>query len=415
MKMFAEPARRIPVYAEVGVLVIGGGPAGTAAAIAAARQGADTLLVESQAFLGGGLTASLMSVISGFRNQKQPNATQAVRGIPQEIVCELHRMRGLAASPVEQQEFDLAAGQLSYSYAVDAEKLKVLLIRMAGNALCDVLLHTAASWPITDGNRVTGAIVENKSGRQAILAMAVVDCTGDADIAHRSGALCVKVAREPEAALPHLVYKVAGFKPRLGVPLPGILVNASLLVMGPAIAADGTNGIDVSRGEIEARTQVLEHFEQIRQAYPCLAGAFVAETPAALGFGRSRYVQGEYTLTEHDALSGARFTDVVAISAAPVLECCGETRCLDHEGFDVPYRCLVPAKIDGLLVAGRCVSCEQLPFRSLGSAACTMAMGQAAGTAAAIAARKNILPRQLNVSELRQALIAQGAEVRQSF
>jgi len=415
MKTFCEPARQIPVYAEVDVLVVGGGPAGAVAAIAAARLGADTLLVEKQAYLGGSLTASLMGIISGFRNQKQPNALQAVRGIPQEIILQLHRMEGLSPGPCEQDIFDLSLVQLSYSYAVDVEKLKVLLMKMTDSSLCDVLLHTYATAPVVEQNRIKGIIIENKSGRLVIFARTIVDCTGDSDIAHQAGAICHPVPGSSAALAPNLMYKVAGFRPEPSYPFPGILMKASLLVSGPTVTIDGTSACDLSRGELEARTRILDHFEQIKQAHPLLENAFVVETPSSLGFARNRYVQGEYTLTEHDALNGAHFPDAIAVSAAPIPHYYGSVKHLQHEGFDVPYRCILPVSVDALLVAGPCISCEQQPYESLSSAACLMATGQAAGTAAAIAADRNILPRQINVIELQQTLLRHGVVLRRSL
>ncbi|NQT18787.1 MAG: FAD-dependent oxidoreductase [Planctomycetes bacterium] len=415
MKTFYEPGKQIPVYAEVDVLVVGGGPAGSVAAISAARLGADTLLVERQAYLGGSLTASLMGMISGFRNQKPPNALQAVRGIPQEIVLQLHRMDALALGPHEQQVFELSHAQLSYSYAVDVEKLKVLLMKMADDSRCDALLHTLATAPISESNRVLGVIVENRSGRQAIFAKVVVDCTGDAAVAFGAGAIRHDT---PEASAsrsaPNLMYKVAGFRPVAGYRFPGVLMGGSLLVPGPAISAGCTGAGELSRSEMHARTEVLEHFERLRAAHPLLENAFVVETPPSMGFARSRYVQCEYTLTENDALSGARFPDTIAVSAAPIPHYYGSVKYLDHEGFDVPYRCMLPVGIDGLLVAGRCISCEPQPYESLNVKACTMAIGQAAGAAAAVAAERGIVPRQVNVIELQQTLLKHGAEVRRS-
>ena len=413
MKMFTEPARKIPVYAEVDVAVIGGGPAGAIAAIAAARQGADTLLVERQGYLGGGLTASLNGVINGFRNQKEPNAAQTVRGIAREIVLELQRMDGLGKSPFEQQDFDLFSGQLSYSYAVDTEKLKLVLLRMAENALCDVLLHTYATAPIVTDNRVQGIIVENRSGRQAIFAKVVVDCSDDAEIAYRAGAFCRDIARsDPAEPGPHLMYKVSGFRHEESYPFPGILMKGSLLISGPAASSSGSSAHDVSRAEIETRTRVLSHFEELRRAHPPLAGASVVETPPCLGTRRTRFVQGEHVLTEHDALSGARFSDVIAISSSPITQFYGAVRYLKHDGFDVPFRCLIPKNVDNMLIAGRCISSEQPAYESLSSVACMMAIGQAAGTAAALAAHKDILPRQISVAQLQETLVVQGAQLR---
>jgi len=413
MKMFTEQARRLPVYAEVDVLIIGGGPAGTAAALSAARAGADTLLVERQAYLGGSVADSLKGMINGFRNPRRPNLLQSVRGIPQEIILKLNRMNGVAPAPVEQDQFELSMGQLSYAYSVDVEKLKVLLMQLLEEAQCDVLLHTYAATAIVENGRVNGVIVENKSGRQAILASTVIDCTGDADIAYRAGAICQNLpGTAPAGSRPMLMYKVAGFNIEASAPIPGFVVNGALLVDGPSVSIRGATANEVSRGEVEARIHLFDHFEQLRQKYPGLRNAFVSESAPCLDFSRIRYVQGEYTLTERDALGGSRFPDVIAISSAPIQSYYGTPRHFEHEGFDVPYRCMLPLRVNGLLVAGASLSCEPQPSESISSGACLMAIGQAAGTAAALATAKNILPRQINVIELQHSLLKQGAELR---
>jgi len=412
MKMFTEQAKRFPVYAEVDVLVIGGGPAGNAAALAAARAGADTLLVERHAYLGGSVADSLQGMINGFRNPHRPNLVQTVRGIPQEIVLRLNRMNGLRPAPVQQDQFELPLGQLNYAYSADVEKLKVLLMQLMDESQCDVLLHTYATAAIVENGRINGAIIENKSGRQAILATTVIDCTGDADIAYRAGAICQNLPRSASAGSRPMMYKVNGFHIDAGAAMPGVMFNGSLVINGPSVSIHGITANDVSRGEIEARTRVLDHFEHLRQQYPGLKNAFVSETAPCLEFNRIRYIQGEYTLTERDALHGTRFPDVIAISSAPIQSYYPAPRHLEHEGFDIPYRCLLPLRVSGLIVAGPSISCEPQPSESIGASACLMAIGQAAGSAAALATARSILPRQVNAIELQQMLLKQGAELR---
>jgi len=411
MKTYVEPSRRIPIYAEVDVVVIGGGSAGAAAAIAAARHGADTLLIEQQGFLGGRVTASLLGVISGFRNPKLPAASNTVRGIAAEVIAELRKMDGLGRSPCEQQDFDPASGQLNYSYAVDTEKLKLLLIRMAEQAQCDFLLHTFAACPIVAADRVQGVMIENKSGRQAIFARVVVDCTDNADVAFRAGAVCHSdLPDDSFSRKPQLMYKLAGNMPD-DLRFPGVMTKGTMLVSGPLATISGASASDISRAEIETRTQVLDHLDELKRSNPALQFAYLVETPPCLALRRTRYIQGQYMLTEQDALSGARFSDAVAISSSPIAHQCGAEVFLEHEGFDVPYRCLVPNNLNGLLVAGRGISSQHSPYESLRAPACAMAIGQAAGVAAAIAADKNLSPRQIEVADVRQTLIQQGARL----
>jgi hypothetical protein len=145
-----------------------------------------------------------------------------------------------------------------------------------------------------------------------------------------------------------------------------------------------------------------------------MENAFVAETPALLGIRQTRFVRGLYSLKADDAINGTRFEDVVAISSCPIIHYYGYRRYLEHEGFDIPYRSLVPVVIDGLLVAGRCISSDQEPYESYRAMAPIMAIGEAAGTAASLAAQCDLRPRDMNVSEIQRALVAAGAELRLS-
>jgi len=143
-----------------------------------------------------------------------------------------------------------------------------------------------------------------------------------------------------------------------------------------------------------------------------MENAYVAETPALIGVRQTRFVEGEYKLTAEDALEGARFDDVVAISSCAIIHYYGYRRYLEHEGFDIPYRALVPNAVEGLLVAGRCISSEQQPYESFRAMAPIMAIGQAAGTGAALAAQSGTAPRQVDVGDLQRNLMNKGAELR---
>jgi len=185
------------------------------------------------------------------------------------------------------------------------------------------------------------------------------------------------------------------------------------VVWGPGVlATDGTNADELSRAEIQARLQIYDDFADKQEKHPELADARVVETPPLLGIRQTRFVEGEYKLTAEDALSGRRFEDVVAISSCPIIHYYGYRRYLEHEGYDIPYRCLVPKKIDGLLIAGRCISSEQQPYESHRAMAPIMAIGQAAGAAAALCRQSGVIPRRLDVGRLQEILISQDAELR---
>ena len=412
MRTYSEPAHEIPVAREADVVVVGGGPAGLAAAIASARSGARTVLVEQFGYLGGTATASLMACINGFRNQVEPDFTQVVRGIAEEIVLRLKALGGLGKSPYPQKAYPTEPGQLEYSYAIDTERFKYVTLQMCVEAGVDLLLHTYFCQSIVENGAVRGIIVENKSGRQALLARVAVDASGDADVAARSGVSFWQTSRGEASRLnDQLMYRIQ-FGAQRPASTYGCDFGANAVVWGPGVGPlNGADGNELARAEVEARLRVYEDLAN-RQADPELAGARIVETPPLLGIRQTRFVEGEYKLTADDAISGRRFEDVVAISPCAIIHYYGYRRYLEHEGYDIPYRALVPKLVDGLLVAGRCISSEQQPYESHRAMVPIMAIGQAAGTAAALCATTGIAPRQLDVRLLQDALVAQGAELR---
>ncbi len=410
MDVYREAEREIPVARDVDAIVVGGGPAGLAAAIAAARNGARTVLIERFGFLGGVATAGLMANLNGFRNQVEPDATQTVRGIAEEIVLKLKKLGGLGKSPYPQKEYPTEPGKMSYSYAIDTEILKYVTLRMCVDSGVDVLFHTWFSAPIMEGPRIGGVIVENKSGRQALKASVIVDASGDGDVAARAGAPYrhTRDSEEPKLG-DSLMYRIRFGKKR-PKDLHGMDFGSDIVVWGPGSeAADGTDADAVSRAEIDARLAAPQHFAGQQAAHPELADARLSETPVMFGIRQTRFIEGEYTLTGEDAIEGRRFKDVIAISSCPIISYYGYRRYLKHEGYDIPYRCLVPKKIEGLLVAGRCMSSDQRAYESHRAMIPMMAVGEAAGTAAALCARTGTLPRALDVRALQSALISRGA------
>jgi len=413
VKTYREPARDVPIAREVDVIVVGGGPAGLAAAIASARAGAKTVLVEQFGYLGGTATAALMACINGFRNQVEPDSTQTVRGVAEEIVLTLNELDGLGRSPYKQKPYPTTPGQLEYSYAIDTERFKYVTLKMCVDAGVDLMFHTWFCQSVVEGSAVRGVIVENKSGRQALMAKVVVDASGDGDVAARAGARYWELPRDdPHKFSDTLMYRVEfGAKRPEGVHNCDFGRNA--VVWGPGIKAMlGNDGDDLSRAEVNARLAVYEDFAAKQAEYPELRDAKVVETPPAIGIRQTRFVEGEYKLTAEDAITGRRFEDVVAISSCPIISYYGYRRYLEHEGYDIPYRSLVPQKVDGLLVAGRCISSEQQPYESHRAMVPIMAIGQAAGAAAALCCQTESKPRELDVTKLQELLISQGAELR---
>jgi hypothetical protein len=350
--------------------------------------------------------------INGFRNQVEPDGVQTIKGIAQEIILALHERNGLGKSPYQQKEYSIEEGQLSYSYCMDPEKFKYVTLKMVQAEQVDLLFHTFFSDVIKEGDHLKGIIVENKSGRQAILAKIIVDASGDGDVAARAGAPFWQAPPDAANVLKDsIMYKISG----LGDASFGhCRYGDCAVVWGPGDVWGQNDAQKISNAEVNVRLRVFEHFQDTLARNPQLAeaGAYLAETPPMLGVRQTRFIEGAYKLTAEDAIEGRAFDDVVAISSCPIIHYYGYRRYLEHEGYDIPYRCLVPKCIENLLVAGRCISSEQQPYESHRAMAPIMAIGQAAGVAAALSVKRNVTPRHLDVHALQQQLMEQGVELR---
>lgn len=456
-KRILEPAREISVAAEMDVLVAGGGPAGLGAAIAAAREGASTMLVERNSFLGGAATAYLLCKWS------QPKAR--LYGISDEIVDELVRRKAAAVGRI---------------INFDPEIFKKVALDLVQEAGVKLLLYSWAVAPIVEDNVVQGAFIENKSGRQAVLAKTTIDCTGDADLAFQSGVPTTK-GRETDGKMRpislifrmgnidfHAIVDYARQHPDQFSPDPNYQVNdidqgvvrisgffdlvAEARQRGELYSdmhylrlegadaekgicfvnstrvyrLDGTNAWDLTKSEIEARNQIPMVVNFIRKYIPGCQRAFVIDTAANIGVRETRRIHGEYLLTEEDILANRYFEDrvvrVYSYTAAPGVDVHSpdgmegsaqdpHARTFVHpeRGYFIPYRCLVPQKVDGLLVAGRCISETHDAEKWNRNEVWCIGMGQAAGTAAAVAAADGAAVRAVDVRRVQQRLIAQGA------
>ena len=402
-----------PVVARHQVVVAGGGPSGVIAAVAAARSGADTLLIERYAFLGGNGTAGLMTCYNGFRNQRAPEALQTVKGIPAEYIAEIVRLGGLADMDNYERQFhhDARKGDLTYTIGFDPEAAKVASLHLLRREGVKLRLHSVVVRPMVEGPRVTGVIVESKSGRQAIAADIVIDCTGDGDVAALAGAPFMSPAKTGDRMNMTLMYRLGGLPPTVKDAFDGIRIHDRVVKWGPGFGGDGADVENLTRAEIETRLKLWDQVQEMRKK-PGMESLYLMQTPTCIGVRETRRVIGEYTVTEHDAIEGTRFPDVVAISSNPMPSYHGKRYFFKHEGFDIPYRSLVPRKVEGLVLSGRCISCEQGPFQSARSMAPAMAVGHASGCAAAMAATTGVPPRRLDVKALQKLLVSQKAELR---
>ncbi len=402
-----------PVVSRHQVVIAGGGSSGFIAALAAARSGADTLLIERYPFLGGNGTAGLMTCYNGFRNQKPPEALQTVKGIPAEYIAELVRLGGIADSDNYQKDIphDVTKGDITYCVGFDPEAAKVAMLNMIKKEGVKLCLHSLVVAPMLDGSKVTGVIVESKSGRQAITADIVIDATGDGDIAARAGSPFSGPAEKGDRMDMSLMYRLGGLPAGIKDSYGGIRIGDRVVKWGPGFGGDGLDAENLTKAEAETRLRLWEQVQQLRKTAG-MESVYLLQTATGIGVRETRRIIGEYTVTEQDAINGTRFPDVIAISSNPMPSYHGKRFFFSHEGFDIPYRALVPKKVEGLVLTGRCISCEQAPFQSARSMAPAMAIGHASGCAAALAAKTSTPPRKLDVKALQKLLLSQNAEMR---
>ena len=402
-----------PIVSRYQVIVAGGGPSGFIAALAAARSGADTLLIERYPFLGGNGTAGLMTCYNGFRNQRPPEALQTVKGIPAEYIAEIVRLGGIADADNYPKEVphDITKGDIPYCVGFDPEAAKVAALNMIKKEGVKLRLHSWVAGPMLDGSKVTGVIVESKSGRQSITANIVIDATGDGDIAARAGAPFAGPAQTGDRMNMSLMYRLGGLPPTIKDSYGGIRIGDRVIKWGPGFGGDDLDVENLTRAEVETRLKLWDDVQKLKKESG-MESIYLLQTATGIGVRETRRILGEYVVTEQDAIEGRRFPDVIAISSNPMPGYHGKRFFFNHEGFDIPYRALVPKKVEGLILTGRCISCEQAPFQSARSMAPAMAIGHASGCAAALAAKSNTPPRKLDVKALQKLLLSQNAELR---
>jgi glycine/D-amino acid oxidase-like deaminating enzyme len=430
-----EPARDVDVIADVDVIVCGGGPAGTGAALAAARNGASTLMIEGALCLGGMATSGMVNRLGPYHDQKEI----MLRGIPWEVLRILIG-RGLAQEPIICEPKNWK----DYWLVFDPEGMKLVLDELTLAAGVQVLLAAQVVAPLMDGGRIKGVIVESKSGRQAVLGKVVVDATGDGDVAARAGAPFALGRAGDQLMQPFTTF----FK-CLNMDWPkafeyvsrnyGDLVKQSKEEGGNDFVLagtdsylhaeetyfnclhehhqDGTQVRDISRAAMQLRRKMWKNVELLRRHVPGCERVSLSASAAAMGVRESRRITGDYELQLDDVLSGRQFDDQVYRYACfvdihepkPGDKSAAADRALEPgKSYGIPYRCLVPVGVEHLLVAGRCFSASHEALASARMMPSCLAMGEAAGTAAALSARDSISPRTLNVSLLRGHLAQQG-------
>ena len=515
-----------PVTEKRDVVVVGGGPAGVVAAVAAKRTGANTLLIERASYLGGMMTGGLVNSLHGYRLHKNYVKTApmsnwdtpvVVKGISLELTTRLQKARGT---------IDYGhTGDPSIRENYDVEIMVHVLDEMTEEAGVDVLFNTFAFAPVVEDNRVKGVALVNKSGPQVILADVIVDATGDADIAaaagapfelgrpvdgrFHGGALLMEIGGiDPDRLIHYLrnrPEKTAEEKKRINeelsrlcggggsrtdsqltldgkkgffsmagkdrtwdeieqdrrdnkyLKLPGVdeewvqflregkvppLVRTTQLVYPrpPSLAWFGmirqgkmrydqmqaglhelffnqTDERDISKALIYMRKIDRTYMKFLNERIPGFEDAYIIKTSPMAGTRESRRILGEYVLTAEDCVNGRRFSDVVAMcgracNVHSLTGVWGEQIWLEpKKAFDIPYRSLIPKKVENILVAGRSISADFIASGAIRAEPNCMSLGEAAGTAAALSANLGVAPRNLDIKLLQQKLIEHGAQL----
>jgi hypothetical protein len=436
----------VPVYGDYEVVVLGGGPAGIAAATAAARHARKVLLIERYGFLGGMGTAAGVTNFCGLHANVFGEIRQVVHGIADDLLARIDRLGGLNAphlvfGKIAAQAYDTAA----YKRAADD-----LLL---GHRV-DMLLHALGAGVVMDGDRIAALMVETKSGRRAVRGEIFIDCSGDGDLAAWTGAPSTLGDGHGAMLYPTLMFRVNGVDPvvageawrtipermaeaaRRGTTFPrkGAIVrpqrnpiewrvNVTQLRNPDGSALDGTDAAALTAGEIEGRRQASAFVEFLRTDVPGFADAYIVDTPPQLGIRETRRIDGAYALTGEDVLTCASFPDTIGVNGWPLEQhiagdvVWGWPPIPESRGFNhLPYRMLLPQGVSNLMVAGRCASMTHDGQSAARVSGACFVMGEAAGSAAHLALAGNTrTPAEISVDELQRTLEQHGVYLGQDL
>lgn len=439
MKFYHEGAKEIPIIAETEVLVAGGGPAGVGAAIAAARCGAKVMLIEKCGYLGGVATAGMMSHWSGA------------------VHCSLLKeiMKKTAQSTSLPLEYAPELTEHDFNWSIPHECQKQVLFQMMREAGVTVQVHTMAVAVIKDGNKVKGVITESKSGREAIMAKAVIDATGDGDIAAFAGAEYLLGREEDNACQPvTLMFRIGGVdyaravfphsfetfidlpageiqalgRAHLPAPAGHVLLYRNLLPgevtvnMTNVTGINGTDVRDLTRAEMECREQMDQIVKFLRKFVPGYEKCYLTASGEMTGIRETRHFKGVITLTPEDIVEAKVFDDWIAVKnyfnfdihniKGAGLDSNGAQKFFRAKGeYTIPYRACVPEKIDGLLLSGRNISGTHKAHSNYRVMGICLNIGVGVGTAAATAVQAGVELRNADIKNVQQILLANGTEL----
>ena len=448
-----EPSRQVPVIRRTEVLVVGSGPGGLAAALAAARAGVEVCLVERFGCFGGNITVVGVEGLAWYRHE----ATVEANGIGREFE---ERAKAMGAAVPESQ---------SLSYELDSEGFKLVADALVEEAGVTGLLHRTFVAPVMDGDRCAGIIVESKAGREAILAKIVIDATGDADVATRAGAPAFKTPVE-EMQAASVMFHLAGvdkaafmaevkadpqtykdwstgewtvetdgkeddmFSPFLKKPFAkaieeGLIPKHLSTIAGTwgamhdtgeltymnlvhLAGIDGTDPDSMTRGEIEGRRQAMLAIEALRRYMPGCKGVRLRNFGMSIGIRDTRKIDAVYNMTEDDARHQGRFEDTIGIYpefidgyGVLIIPTTGRY-------MQIPYRAMLPRKVKGLLVTGRAIGGDRIAHAATRNMACCAVAGQGAGVAAALAVKTGCEVSEVDIDAVQAELERQGVRIR---
>ncbi|GII96540.1 FAD-dependent oxidoreductase [Sinosporangium siamense] len=431
-----EEAGAVPVAATFDVVVVGGGPAGVCAAIASARTGARTALVERAAFLGGTATGAMVASFMGFFW----NDLRVVGGIPLEVT---ERLVARGASPgfgryVLAEASDNPVNVITFPF--DPEVLKIVLDEMLVEAGVTPYLHAQAVEPVMERSGCVGVVYQGPVERRALLATTVIDASAHGSIAVKAGAERESARDDPRKRQPMTqIARVVGVDVGRFRALPreekqriaeeglrrGVLAQKllpvlssphgddAIVLMTRVTGRDGTDESELGLAEIEGRRMIDGLIPFLRGELPGFENARLGTLASWIGVRETWRVIGHYVMDEHDVLAGTAFEDTIALGSGPLdihhHRGDGISLVVPDRPFPIPYRALVPRGVDGMLVAGRCVSATRKGMAGLRHMGTAMALGQASGTAAALSAGKAVAPQALDTAVLAAALTRDGA------